>query len=68
MCENYEEKSFLLKAFPHRSDDKSFWIKDPLGGTKNDYLKCFSDLNENLKRIFPELIDLAKKKLQTPSK
>jgi protein-tyrosine-phosphatase len=61
-------KSFLLKAFPRRSDDNSFWIKDPIGGTKDDYKNCFFDLNESIKRIFPELIDLAKKKVQTPSK
>lgn len=59
-------KSFLLKAFPQRSEDKYFWIKDPIGGTRDDYRTCFLDLQGSLKSIFPELIDLAKKKSQTP--
>ena len=62
------EKSFLLKSFPQRHEDRSYWIRDPIGGTKDDYRRCFIDLNESIKRILPELIDLAKKKIQTPSK
>lgn len=62
------EKSFLLKSFPQRQEDKSYWIRDPIGGTKDDYRRCFIDLNESIKRMLPELIDLAKKKIQTPSK
>ncbi len=63
MNENLIAKSFLLKAFPEKSEEKSFWIKDPIGGTRDDYRRCFLDLNESIKRILPELIRLAKKKV-----
>jgi protein-tyrosine-phosphatase len=66
--ENSTNKSFLLKAFPRRSEDKSFWIKDPIGGTLDDYRTCFLDLEKSIQGIFPELMDLAKKKIQTPPK
>ena len=66
--ENLMKKTFLLKAFPQRSDEKSFWIKDPVGGTRDDYRRCFHDLNESIKRILPELIGSAQKKVQTSSK
>jgi protein-tyrosine-phosphatase len=62
------DKSFLLKAFPRRSEDESFWIRDPIGGTKDDYRICFVDLQKNIKRIFQELIQLAKQKVKTPQK
>jgi protein-tyrosine-phosphatase len=66
--ENSINKSFLLKAFPRRSEDESFWIKDPIGGILDDYRTCFRDLDENIQGIFPELIDLAKKKIRIPPK
>ena len=66
--EDLMERSFLLKSFPRRYEDRSYWIRDPIGGTQDDYKRCFIDLNESIKRILPELIDLAKKKIQTPSK
>lgn len=64
--ENAMNKSFLLSAFPRRSEDEPFWIKDPIGGTREDYRRCFFDLMQSMKRIFPDLICLAKKKVQTP--
>lgn len=66
--ENSMGKSFLLSAFPRRSEDESFWIKDPVGGTWDDYRKCFLDLKEIIERIISELIDIAKKKAQTSPK
>ena len=66
--ENSMGKSFLLSAFPHRSENESFWIRDPIGGIWDDYRKCFLDLKEIMERIVPELIDIAKKKAQTPPK
>lgn len=67
--ENAIDKSFLIKAFPRRSEDESFWVTDPIiGGTREDYRLCFQDLLQSMKKIFPDLIDLAKKKVQTPPK
>lgn len=68
LSEESINKSFLLKAFPRRSEDESFWIKDPIGGTRDDYRECLSDLKESIERIFPELINLAKRKVKTSPK
>ncbi len=64
---NSINKSHLLKAFPERSEDESFEIKDPIGGTSDDYRSCFLDLTQNIERIFPRLLDLAKTKVQSSS-
>ena len=58
-------KSFLLKAFPQRSDGESFWIRDPIGGTLDDYRNCFSDLKRNIDRIFQRLVELAREKVES---
>ena len=68
LMQNSISKSFLLKAFPERSEEESFGIKDPIGGTLDDYRSCFLDLKQNVERIFPGLLDLAKKKTRSSSK
>ena len=59
------DKSFLLKAFPRRSEKESLWIRDPIGGTLEDYWNCFSDLRRNIDRIFQRLVELAREKVQS---
>lgn len=61
-------KSFLLKAFPARSQEESLWIDDPIGGTQDQYQRCFWDLERSIERIFPALVDLAKEKVQSSPK
>jgi protein-tyrosine phosphatase len=57
------EKTFLLKAFPGQGEKgRNYTIKDPIGGDQQAYLSCFFDLDENLHRILPALLNLAEKK------
>lgn|SRR5574341_14929 len=57
------EKTFLLKAFPGQGQKgRNYTIKDPIGGDQQAYLSCFFDLDENLHRILPALLNLAEKK------
>jgi protein-tyrosine-phosphatase len=62
------DKTYLLKAFPRRDaasneDSKAgvLSIKDPVGGSLEDYEKAFFEIEEELIRIFPELLRLAGK-------
>jgi protein-tyrosine-phosphatase len=57
-----EEKAFLLKAFPGQAKNNSnYVIRDPIGGEQQAYLRCFFDLDENLRRILPHLLKQADK-------
>jgi len=57
------EKTFMLKVFPGQGDKgRSYTIKDPIGGDQQAYLSCFFELDENLHRILPALLNLAEKK------
>ncbi|MFQ6033122.1 MAG: low molecular weight protein arginine phosphatase [Candidatus Zixiibacteriota bacterium] len=38
------------------------YIKDPIGGSRDDYERCFSQLEKEIRRIFPELASLASEK------
>jgi len=58
----YSGKSFLLKAFPLKSEDDNYAIKDPVGGFLGDYNQCFLELDEEIRRILPELVRLYGKK------
>jgi protein-tyrosine-phosphatase len=76
MNEKALEKTYLLKIFPqhhpsgeylpmteneNRSPDASY-VKDPIGGSIDDYNRCFLEIEKELRRIFPELIRKAGKK------
>jgi protein-tyrosine-phosphatase len=51
------DKTFLWKAFPNQpAGDKDYSIKDPIGGDREVYLKCYLDLDENLHRILPDIL------------
>jgi len=74
---NALERTCLLKTFPESHSTKTgqrlvasnddgkesvLYIKDPIGGTKDDYQRCFLEIEKEIKRIFPELISLANQK------
>ncbi|MCJ7498346.1 MAG: low molecular weight protein arginine phosphatase [candidate division Zixibacteria bacterium] len=56
------EKSYLLKAFPLKNEDENLGIKDPIGRSLEEYNQCFLELEEEIKRILPEIISLYEKK------
>lgn len=63
------EKTHLLKTFPptpsaSNEDGKEgvLYIKDPMGGSMDGYNQCFLEIEKEISRIFPELIDLASKR------
>jgi protein-tyrosine-phosphatase len=45
----------------NKSPDLSY-IKDPIGGSMDDYNQCFWEIEKEIRRIFPELIRKAGKK------
>jgi len=52
-----EKRTFLLKAFPGRvKNGGNHVIRDPIGGDQQAYLRCFFDLDDNLRRILPQLL------------
>jgi protein-tyrosine-phosphatase len=66
MNKDTENKIFLLKAFPHSpsvsNEDKNrgvLFIKDPMGGSLDDYERSFSEIEREIERIFPQLVCLA---------
>jgi protein-tyrosine-phosphatase len=70
------DRSYLLRAFSPstrriREDSASsnkdegsgvLYIKDPIGGSLDDYNRCFTELEEEIGRVFPVLIALAGEK------
>jgi protein-tyrosine-phosphatase len=61
-----EIKSYLLKAFPHQpsvsNEDKNrgvLFIKDPMGGSLDEYERSFLEIEKEMERIFPKLLCLA---------
>jgi len=62
-------KAYLLKLFPqlhHASNEDQnravLFIKDPIGGSLRDYEQSFSEIEKEVKRIFPKILDLTKKR------
>lgn len=58
-------KIFLLKAFPQAgpasnkgSDGGVLSIEDPIGGSPEDYERSFKEIEKEIKRIFPKILDL----------
>ena len=57
------EKTCLLKSFPRRepasNEDQEagvLSIKDPIGGSLEDYQRSFLEIEKEIKRILPELL------------
>lgn len=83
MDKNARDKTYLLKAFPRTYSTQAgepllasnkdtgpgvLYIKDPIGGNREDYQRCFFQLEEEIRRIFPELLNLAsERELKTRS-
>jgi len=57
-------KIYLLKTFPSREMDDKYTIKDPLGGDEQVYQKCFYELEEQLRRIWPTILEWSLNKRQ----
>ena len=62
------DKAYLLKAFPQlnlaSNEDQNqvvLFIKDPIGGSLDDYEHSFSEIEREVARIFPELLRLVRK-------
>jgi protein-tyrosine-phosphatase len=56
------KKSYLLKAFPLKNEDENLVIKDPIGCSLEEYNQCFLELDEEIRRILPEIISLSENK------
>jgi len=76
MDKNALGKTYLLKAFSpsrhqigenHSASNKDespgvLYIKDPIGGTMDDYNQCFLEIEKEIRRVFHELIKRAGEK------
>jgi len=51
------EKIYLLKKYPVQSDDIKYEdsVPDPMGGTYEEYVSIFEEIEKEIKRIIPEL-------------
>ena len=64
-----QDKTYLLKAFPklppRSNEDQNqgvLFIKDPIGCSMEDYERSFLEIEKEIKRIFPELLNLMTKR------
>lgn len=58
-------KTYLLKLFPQTGPSSNkgpqggvFSIEDPIGGSPEDYQRSFGEIEKEIKRIFPKILDL----------
>jgi protein-tyrosine-phosphatase len=56
-----KENTYLLKAFPELGSDGE-GIADPIGGSLDMYNQTFLEIGEELGRILPDIIELARQK------
>ncbi|HVP36855.1 MAG TPA: low molecular weight protein arginine phosphatase [Terriglobales bacterium] len=56
------ERTYLLKAFPDKNKDDGLSVKDPVGGSLEEYNQTFLELDEEIRRILPEIIRFFGKK------
>jgi protein-tyrosine-phosphatase len=66
--EKSADKAFLLKLFPltrtlsnEERNRGVLSIKDPIGGSVEDYERSFMEIQKEVKRIFTEILEFAKK-------
>lgn len=60
-------KTYLLKAFPHKDENEDLAVRDPIGGSLEEYNQTFLELDEEIRRILPEIIRLFEKKNEKDS-
>lgn len=63
MSPESKKKIYLLKKFPEPGDDGD-GVADPIGGSLDMYNHTFLEIGEELGRILPDIIELAKKKMK----
>ncbi len=54
-------KIFLYKSFPQPFSPTQERVEDPIGGTLEQYNQTFLELDEVMRRIFPQIVELAGK-------
>ncbi len=61
MMPEAEEKTFMLKSFPDPGGNGE-GVADPIGGSLDMYNQTFLEIGEELGRMVPDLIELARNK------
>lgn len=59
MDKSASKKAFLFKAFPQPYDSFQERVDDPIGGTLEQYNQTFLELDEVLRKIFPQIVELS---------
>jgi protein-tyrosine-phosphatase len=64
MAANAAGKVFLLKSFGRDSTDPDSTgeVSDPIGGDREEYARCFDELNREVERVFPLIKKMAGQK------
>lgn len=52
-------KSYLLKGFPQPYNYSQERVEDPIGGSLEQYNQTFLELDEIIRKIFPQIIELS---------
>jgi len=53
-------KTYLLKGFPQPYNYSQERIEDPIGGSMEQYNQTFLELDEIIRKIFPQIIELSR--------
>lgn len=53
-------RSYLLKGFPQLFSYSQERVEDPIGGSLEQYNQTFLELDEIIRKIFPQIIELSK--------
>jgi len=53
-------KTYLLKGFPQSYSYSQERVEDPIGGSLEQYNQTFLELDEIIRKIFPQIIDLSR--------
>ena len=56
------DRTYLLKAFLHKDNNDDLAVKDPIGGSLEEYNQTFLELDEEIRRILPQLLSFFEKK------
>ncbi|MCD6162543.1 MAG: low molecular weight protein arginine phosphatase [candidate division Zixibacteria bacterium] len=52
-------KSFMFKGFPQPYNSFQERVEDPIGGTLEQYNQTFLELDEVLRTVFPQIVELS---------